>query len=67
MIAKQTHSAGAWTASALRKLPPEDRDAVLADAAERAELEYRTNPALTEFDAFGEDDLHGTSTATAPA
>jgi hypothetical protein len=44
---------------------PIRRDAVLAAAAERAEGEYRANTQLTDFEAIGEDDLHGTSTAAA--
>ena len=50
-------------AADIRKLPPEQRDAVLAAAALAAEDEYRTNPQLTDFEAFGKDDLHGDSTA----
>jgi acyl-CoA reductase-like NAD-dependent aldehyde dehydrogenase len=53
-----------WTASELRKLPPEQRDAILAAAAARAEQEYRTNPELTAFEAFGKDDLHGESASS---
>jgi hypothetical protein len=53
-----------WNASELRELPPSERDAILAEAAVRAEHEYRTNLSLTDYEAFGEDDLHGTSTAT---
>jgi hypothetical protein len=52
-----------WTASELRKLSRQERDAILADAAARAESQYRTNPQLTDFEAFGEDDLHGKCTA----
>jgi hypothetical protein len=52
-----------WTASELRKLPPEQRDAILEAAAALAEEEYRTRPELTDFEAFGEEDLHGESTA----
>jgi hypothetical protein len=66
MILKPTARDGAWTASELRKLTPDERDAVLAEAAASAESEYRNNPVLTNFEAFGEDDLHGQSTA-APA
>lgn len=47
-----------WTAAELRRLPAHEREAVLQAAAELAEAEYRTNPELTVFDAFGEDDLH---------
>ena len=33
-------------------------------AAARAEEEYRNNPELTAFEAFGKDDLHGESSNT---
>lgn len=46
-----------WTAAELRKLPPEQRDAILAEQAALLDEEYRTNPELTAFDAFGEDDF----------
>lgn len=42
----------------LLKLPRAKRARMLAAAAARAETEYRKNPDLTDFDAFGEDDLH---------
>lgn len=54
------------TATELRKLPAEERDAILAAAAALAEDIYRNDPQLTDFEAFGEEDLHGESTA-APA
>ncbi len=50
-----------WTATELRKLPPAERDAILEAAALLAEEEYRNNPELTAFEAFGKDDLHGES------
>jgi hypothetical protein len=53
-----------WTAAELRKLPPDERDAILGAAAALAEHEYRTNRALTAFEAFGKDDLHGESSST---
>lgn len=53
-----------WTATELRKLPPEQRDAILEAAAALAEEDYCTNPQLTAFEAFGEDDLHGDSAST---
>lgn len=46
-----------WTASELRRLPAEQRDAILAAAAELAEPLYRNDPKLTDFEAFGGDDL----------
>ncbi len=53
-----------WTAAELRKLPAAQRDAILAEAAALAESEYRTNPELTVFEAFGKDDLYGESSNT---
>ncbi len=53
----------AWTATELRKLPPAQRDAILEAAPHLAEEQYRSDPELTSFDAFGPDDLHGDSTA----
>jgi hypothetical protein len=55
-----------WTVAELRALPPSQRDAILVVAAAAAERDYRTDPDLTAFDAFGEDDLHG-ETADAEA
>jgi hypothetical protein len=63
MTVKLTGSEHAWTASELRRLPPAERDDILARAAALAESEYRSKPRLTDFEAFGEDDLHGDSTA----
>jgi hypothetical protein len=50
-----------WTAAELRKLPPAERGAIMEAAAALAENEYRNNPELTAFEAFGKDDLHGDS------
>jgi hypothetical protein len=47
-----------WTATELRKLPPEQRAAILAEQAALLEEEYRSNPELTAFEALGEDDLY---------
>jgi hypothetical protein len=47
-----------WTAAELRKLPPAQRDAILAEQAALLEDEYRHNPELTEFEAFGDEDLY---------
>jgi hypothetical protein len=55
-----------WTAGELRKLPAHERDAILETAAAQAESEYRNNPELTAFEAFGKDDLHGESSCTEP-
>jgi hypothetical protein len=40
------------------RLPFEERERILAEQAALAEEEYRTNPDLTDFEAFGEDDLY---------
>ncbi len=40
----------------LRKLPPQERDAIIEAQAAEAEHEYRTNPDLTDFEAFEEED-----------
>ena len=50
------HVAGArLTPSELRKLPREQRQAVLAVAAAMAEEDYRHDKELTGFDAFSEE------------
>jgi hypothetical protein len=51
-----------WTAAELRKMPASQRDAILEEAASLAEEIYRVNPELTDFEAFGKEDLHGHST-----
>jgi hypothetical protein len=56
-----TTSEKRWKASELRQLPREQRDAILAAAAARAEDEYRNDPVLTAFEAFGKEDLHDDS------
>jgi len=48
----------------LRRLPPQERDAILTAAAKDAETEYRNNRELTAFEAFGKEDLHGESAHT---
>ena len=63
MSAKITDTDHTWTASELRRLSPAERDDILARAAALAENEYRGKPLLTDFEAFGEDDLHGESNA----
>jgi hypothetical protein len=55
-----------WTASELRKLPPAARNAILEAAAALAEGDYRHDPRLTAFEAFGEDDLSGDSSSIEP-
>ena len=52
-----------WTAAQLRQLPAEQRNAILETAAAIAEAIYRNDPQLTDFEAFGEEDLYGESTA----
>lgn len=47
-----------YSARELLKLSHEERDRILVAAAEAAEAEYRENPALSDFEAFGEDDLY---------
>ena len=53
-----------WTAAELRKLSPEQRDAIMEAAAALAEEDYRNNPELTAFEAFDKDDLYGDSSST---
>jgi len=48
-----------WTASELRQLPADQRDAILRAAAAEAEHDYRNDPELTAFDAFGAAKLSG--------
>jgi hypothetical protein len=50
-----------WTAKELRGMPPSERDAILRAAAKRAEADYRGDRKLTDFEAFGKEDLHGDS------
>jgi len=45
------------TASELRQMPREQRQAILAAAAELAEEDYRTDKELTGFQAFSEEEL----------
>lgn len=47
-----------YTARELMRLPLEERNRILAEQAEQVAEEYRTNPELTAFEAFGEDDLY---------
>ena len=56
-----TQAGKRWKASELRKLPAEQRDAILEAAAIRAEVDYRTDRNLTAFEAYGKDDLYGES------
>jgi hypothetical protein len=47
-----------WTATELRRLAPTERDLILAGQAASLEDEYRNNPELTDFEAFGDEDLY---------
>ena len=58
--------ARAWTAAELRRLPPAERDAALAAAAERAAPDYERDHRLTAFEAFGPEDIHGDSADARP-
>jgi hypothetical protein len=53
-----------WKASELRKLSPEQRDAILEAAAIQAEEDYRKDRELTAFEASGKDDRYGENTGT---
>lgn len=53
-----------WTAAELRKLPAAERDAIMEAAAVLAANDYRNNPELTAFEAYGKDDLYGESAST---
>jgi hypothetical protein len=61
---KVTRKRNRWTAKELRRLPAQQRDAILEAAAAPAEKEYRNNPQLTAFEAFGKNDLYGESSNT---
>lgn len=49
-------SAARVSPSELRKMPREQRQAILAAAAEMAEEDYRLDKELTGFDAFSEEE-----------
>jgi hypothetical protein len=48
----------------LRKMPREEVEAILEAQAALAEQEYRNDPQLTDFEAFGEEDLYGHSSSS---
>lgn len=50
------------TASELRGLPEDRRDAILEEAARLAEGLYRSDPSLTDFEAFEVDEPDGKAT-----
>jgi hypothetical protein len=54
------------TVAELRRLPADERDAILAAAAAVAAKEYESDAALTAFEAFGEGDLHVDSSDAQP-
>jgi hypothetical protein len=60
----RSNSHKSWSPSELRKLPPEEREAILAEQAKRAEALYRGDATLVDFEAFGDEDLHVDSSNT---
>ncbi len=54
------------TLAELLAMPPAERDAILDKQAASAEFEYRNDPELTGFEAFGEEDLYVDYTDTPP-
>jgi len=48
----------------LLALPPDQRDAILETQAALAEHDYRNDPELTAFEAYGPDDLYVDDTDT---
>ena len=48
----------AYTARDLARFPREERDRILAEMAQAAEMEYGADTELTDFETFGEGDLH---------
>ena len=50
-------TAARLTPTELRRLPREQRQAILAKAAEMAEQDYRSDKELTGFEAFSEEEL----------
>jgi hypothetical protein len=46
------------TPAELRRMPREQRQVILAAAAELAEQDYRLDKELTGFEAFGEEELY---------
>lgn len=66
MATKPTVTEGPLTIHELLRLTSSERDRIFSEAAALAEEDYRTNKELTDFETFGEDDLHGESTAAPP-
>ncbi len=52
-----------WSATEPRKLDPAQREAILEAAAELAEIDYRHDEDLTDFDALGRDEIPGDSSS----
>jgi hypothetical protein len=52
------------TASELRRMPKDRRDAIMEEAARIAEEIYRNDPSLTDFEAFEAEDPDGDDEAT---
>jgi hypothetical protein len=52
------------TASELRNMPKDRRDAIMEAAAKIAEDLYRNDPSLTDFEAFEAEDPDGDGEAT---
>jgi hypothetical protein len=50
-------SAAGPTPAELRRMPRDQRQAILAAAAERAEQDYLSDKELTGFNAFSEEEL----------
>jgi hypothetical protein len=63
LASKQARDRPHPTAAELRRLPLEERNAILQAQAAAAEPIYRGDPDLTDFETFGEDDLHGDSSS----
>jgi hypothetical protein len=63
MVMEICVSEHSWKASELLRLPAAEQHDILSKAAALAEADYRSKPLLTDFEAFGEDDLHGDNTA----
>jgi len=53
-----------WTIAELRALAPAERDAILEAQAALVESDYRNDPELTAFEAFGPKDLYVDDTDT---
>ncbi len=56
-VPEEPMAAAPRTPAELRRMPREQRQAILAAAAEKAEQDYRTDKDLTGFEAFSEEEL----------